>query len=373
MTVVCRLTIRLLVAAFGSTGFALVGLMIAASSSPAVLAQSTVREQKLPAAAWMTNPSAANASEELDTFFVAWIEDRGAGGDVFGRQLFANGLPKGGPDKQGIQVIREARSGPGSADPPGERANPDLVWNPTTLELVLVYSEFTGEIDGWDIFSVRLSPAGYSKGNPRKVVGGPGDQQRPDIAILSDSSGSSGDDYIVVYDDNTRDLDEVWAARLRSNTIAKGGPFMLYAGETWNASDPTTSGSVVAWVDDRGADTELYAIRLRNGLPNGTDYRLAGTEDDDVNPNFGTGSLVWNTFDPATGDDIVGVQVYTNDRTRGPTLGIVVPAANQSWPVIANDLVIWSDDRVGNYDLYAMRTVNIRRLGREFPIQVDRP
>lgn len=350
-----------------------VAAVLAVSSGAPAHAQSGPREQRTPAIAWMTNPSAANASEELDTYFVAWIEDRGAGADVFGRQLFANGLPKGGPEKQGIQVIRETRSGPGSSDPPGERANPDLVWNATALELVLVYSEFTGEADGWDIFSVRLSPAGYSKGNPRKIVGGPGDQQRPDIALLDGSSGSGNDDFIVVYDDNTRDLDEIWAVRLRSNTIPKGEPFRLFAGETWNASDPTTSGGVVAWVDDRGPDTEIYAIRLRNGLPNGTDYRLAGTEDDDVNPNFGSGGLVWNTFDPATGDDIVGVQVYDNDRTRGPTIGIVVPAANQSWPVIANGLVIWSDDRVGNYDLYAMRTVNIRRLGREFPIQVDRP
>lgn len=366
-------TLRAALAASGAIGIVFAALGFVATSGPSAHAQSPVREQRTPAAAWMTNPAAANASEALDTYFVAWIEDRGAGADVFGRQLFANGLPKGGPEKQGIQVIRETRSGPGSAEPPGERADPDLVWNATNLELVLVYSEFTGDPDGWDIFAVRLSPAGYSKGSPRKIVGGPGDQRRPDIALLSDGSGSSGDDFIVVYDDNTRDLDEVWAVRLRSNTIAKGAPMLLYAGETWNASDPTTNGSVVAWVDDRGADTDIFAIRMRNGLPNGTDYRLAGTEDDDVNPNFGTGSLVWNTFDPATGDDIVGVQVYSNARTRGPTLGIVVPAANQSWPVMANELVIWSDDRIGNYDLYALRTVNVRRIGREFPIQVDKP
>ena len=359
--------------AVGAAVVLLIGAMLLSSSTPSVMAQSVVREQKTPAIAWMTNPSARNASEQLNTYFVAWIEDRGAGADLYGRQLFANGLPKGGPQKQGIQVIRETRSGPGKSKPPGERADPDLVWNASNTELVLVYSEFTGDPDGWDIFAVRLSPAGYSKGNPRKIVGGPGDQQRPDIAILSESRGSSSDDFIVVYDDNTRDLDEVWMVRLRSNTIAKGAPTMLFAGETWNATDPTTSGSIVAWVDDRGPDTEIQAIRLRNGLPNGEDYRLAGSEDDDFNPNFGTGSLVWNTFDPATGNDIMGVQVYSNSLTRGPTLGIVVPAANQSWPVIANNLVVWSDDRVGNFDLYAMRTVNIRRRGREFPIQIDKP
>jgi len=353
--------------------FTTAALMVLAAAAGSASAQApSVREQKTPAAAFMTSYTIGTRVERLDQFFLAWAEDRGSGSNIYGKLLFNNGLPKGGPERQGVEVIRQRTGGPGTTDPPGERADPDLVWNQATGELLMVYSEFMGDPDGWDIYAVRLSPNGYSRSNPRKIVGGPGDQQRPDVALLGADGRSTSDDYIVVYDDNTRDLDEIWATRLRSNSIPNGKPYMLYAGETWNATDPTTNGSVVAWVDDRGADTDLYAVRLRNGLPIGDDYRLAGTDDDDLSPNFGTGSLVWNTFDPATGTDIQGIQVYGNDRARGRTIGIVVPAANQSWPVIANDLLIWADDRVGNFDLWALRTVNVRRRGNEFPLIMDK-
>ncbi len=334
--------------------------------------QGPAREQKTPSLVYMTNPDARNRTEQIDSYFMAWVEDRGSGADLYGKRLFQNGLAQGGPDKQGIQILRQL-TGPGRNDPPGERADPDMVYNAQRQEIYVVFSEFKGEPDGWDIYAVRVAVSGYAKGNPRLIAGGPGDQQHPDVAILNDDrGGSSNEDYVVVFDDNTRDLDEIKMVRVRENGIQRGAATTLFAGEAWNATDPTTNGQVVAWVDDRDADSEIWAIRLRNGIPNGEDYRLAGTDDDDFAPNFGTGSLVWNVYDAASGADIVGVQVYPNQRTRGPNLGIVVPAADQSWPVIANGLLLWSDNRDGQFDLYAMRTVNVRSRGREYAVLTDR-
>lgn len=339
--------------------------VLAASAPAPAEAQGRTREQVHPSLAYMT--------DQINAFFMIWVEDRGGGADIYGKRLFNNGLPQGGPQKQGVQVIRPSSRG----DTPGERAAPDVVYNTSQEELYMVYSEFTGAEDGWDIFGVRVSTAGYSRSNPRKLVGGPGDQQNPDIALVDEERSNNNGEYILVWDDNSRDLDEIWGLRVRANGIPKSSPFLVFRPESWNASDPTTSGSVVAWVDDRGSEAgggdDIYAVRLRNGVPNGEDYRLAGTPDDDFSPNFGTGSLVWNTYDPATGTDIVGARVYANAMTRGPNIGIVVPSADQSWPVMVNGLVVFSDNRAGNFDLYAVRTVNVRSRGREFPALVDRP
>ncbi|MFN8422476.1 MAG: hypothetical protein U0470_03495 [Anaerolineae bacterium] len=347
-----------------------VGLVAAVAlwAGGAAKAASTPRDQKMPAAAYMTNPQAKTEAERLDDYLAVWIEDRGNGGEIYGKRLFGNGLPNGGPDRQGIQVVREVQ-GPGRGNEPhGERADPDLVWNSVQLESLLVWSQFTDDANGWDIYGVRVSPAGYSSGSPRLLVGGPGDQQHPDIAIQA-TEHSDNNDYVLVFDDNLRDLDRIMGLKIRFNGIPNGKPYQVFAGETWNATDPTTNGSAVAWVDDRGETTDIWSIRLRNGLPNGKDMRLAGTEDDDFNPNYGSGGLVWNVYDPATANDIVGLEVYDNNRTRGPSFGIRVPPANQSWPILVNGLLLYSDDRSGNLDIYAIRTVNVRyQRGNEIAI-----
>lgn len=353
---------------------AVLGLVGASIGSAPAAAQSGVRDQLTPALTWMTNPEARDPTQTIDAYLMVWAEDRGSGADLYGKRLFANGLSQGGPTQQGVAVIRDTGR---LSDPPGERSEPDMVYSPQRQEMLLVWSEFTGEPNGWDIFSVRLSTAGYSKSAPKALFEGPGDQRHPDVALIDDDNSANDGDYMVVWDDNSRDLDEIWGRRVRANGIPKSDPYLIFAGESWNASDPTTSGSVVAWVDDRGdemgGDDDLWAIRLRNGLVSGNDYRIAGSADDDFNPNFGSGALVWNTYDAASGTDIQGTQVYANERTRGPTIGIVVPAADQSWPVIANGLLVFSDNRSGGFDIYAMRTVNIRSRGREFAVHLDRP
>jgi len=308
---------------------------------------------------------AFNSHKDDQRFLVVFVEDRGRGDDLYATKLFANGLPQGGPNRSGTGVVR-TMPGPGRrGEPEGPRSDPALAYHAGQREFMLVYSEFRGGEHGWDIFGVRVSTAGYSRSAPRLLAGGPGDQGHPDIA-------RSGDGYLVVWDDNTRDLDEVWSIRVRSNGIPIGNAQAIAGFETWNAVDPTTNGSVVAWVDDRAEQTDIWAVRVANGLPRGADYRLAGTEDDDFAPRFSGVGLVWNTFDPATGADIQGRQVYGNGSARGRNAGIMVPAADQSWPDGDNGILVFSDNRSGEHDLFAVRTNgNLYTRGKEFPIVSD--
>ena len=345
------------------------GLWLLAGPQAERVEAKTPREQKSPAVAYNSHP-------DIRSFFLVWIEDRGAGPDIYGKRLFNNGLPQGGPAKSGIQVIRQDINR--RSDPPGPRADPAMVYNPQREEFLMVFSEYAGETEGWDVFAVRINSAGYAVGNPRLIAGGPGDQQHPDVELIEDEDGQNNNrDYFVVFDDNARDIDEVWAVRLRSNSIPSGKPYVLVRDALFNAVDPTTNGAVVAWVDDRDGQSDIWALRLRNGKPNGMPYRLAGDRaNDDFAPRYGQGGLVWSVFDPVSGVDIQGARVYQNDRTRGSSIGILVPAADQSWPDRAGgpgaqEIVVFADNRSGEFDLYAVRTSNFLRRGREFPVLSD--
>ena len=187
------------------------------------------------------------------------------------------------------------------------------------------------------------------------------------MAVIQDG------EYLVVWDDNSLDVDQVLGLRLQANASPKGKAYSLVRQAT-NASDPTTDGSQVAWVDDANGQQDIYALRLKNGLPNGVPMRLGGDPTlDDFNPRFGAGGLVWNVYDPGTGNDVVGANVYDNGRGRGGSTGILVPAADQTWPDSSNGLVIFADNRSGGYNLYGVRIAgnDLRTRGKEFPLLLD--
>jgi hypothetical protein len=300
------------------------------------------------------------------------VEDRGTGRDIYAKRLFRNGLPQGGPEKSGWQVIRNQSAYRRNVPPPGPRADPAIVYNSAREEFLMVFSEMTGEANGWDVFAVRVSAAGYAMGNPRKIAGGPGDQQHPDVGLVNDSRVRTNE-YLVVWDDNARDVDEVWAQRLQPNGIQKGRPYALVRNAS-NASDPTTNGTQVAWVDDRDGQSDIWSIRLRNGVPNGNEQSVSSEIEDEFNPRFGSSGLIWNIFDPSTGIDIMGVEILENARTRGGNNPILVPAADQNWPDMENGVLIFSDNRSGQYDLYAIRILGggrLRSRGHDYPVMTD--
>ena len=316
--------------------------------------------QSMPALVYDPHP-------EVLSYLLFWVEDRGGGGDIFAKRLHGNGLPQGGAAHRGWQVIAP-RSGDGSHGP---RMDPAAAYNPAQEEFLLVYSESVDDRDGWDIYSLRISPAGYARGAPRKLAGGRGDQRRPDVALLGDASGSG--DYLVVYEDNSRDVDEVWAIRVQANGIARSKPYELVRGGS-DASDPTTSGGAVVWVDNRSGQRDLFLLRLRNGLPSGTATPVTGDVLEEFNPRFGSDGLVWNVYQPLTGVDVMGVEIIENSRSRGQG-AILVPAADQLCPDMDNGVVVFADNRTGDFDLYAIRAVvrgRARALGHDYEVLTDR-
>jgi hypothetical protein len=309
-------------------------------------------------------------------FLAMWSEDRGDGLNIYAKRLFGNGLPQGGAQRDGTAVIRES-----SRDVRGPRRDPSVVYNSDVDEFYLVWSEERSPEAGLDVYGLRVSTAAYARSSPRLLGGGAGDQSHPSIAYNPDRQM-----YLVVWEDNTRDVDQIWGVRVRGNGIPNGSPTPLVA-ETSNAQDPTVArngdGYLLAWVDDQNGNGDIYARRLNaNALPVGGTagkvYPMANTAEDELAPslNPASGSLVYNVYNPLTGLDIVGVRVYDTGTTGGsrPT-GIAVPAADQANPTTAagasETVVIYADNRSGGFDIYAVRVANNRPKGRDFAIVQD--
>ncbi|MFN2116008.1 MAG: hypothetical protein ACK2T6_09835, partial [Anaerolineae bacterium] len=347
------------------------GLLFVAVASPSAEAAGSAPALE------QTTPTVAYNSD-ADLYFVMWVEDRGDGPDIYSKRLFSNALPQGGPSRGGTAMVRSSRT-----SGPVRRQDPALVYNSDIEEFYLVWSEETDPDDGQDVYGVRVSAAGYARSNPRKLVGGPGDQSHPAIAYHS-----TNDTYLLVWDDNARDIDEVWGLRVRANGIPNGSPFPMVQGAS-NAQDPTVArngdGFLVAWVDDRNGNTDIFGRRVNsNGLPiggtAGREYSMAGSLEEAFAPSLdpASGTLVYNVYDPLTGLDIVGMEVYPSGTTRAARRnGIVVPAADQASPSTARNpsrsetVVVYADNRSGEFDLYGIRVRNSRPSGRDFPILRD--
>ncbi len=324
------------------------------------------RDQTQPAIAYNSHPQVQN-------FLLVWVEDRGFGDDIFAKRLFANGLPQGGSGQRGWKVLRDDYETNRRAPLPGRRADPALVYNPTREEYFMVFSELGDETSGWDVYGIRLSAAGYGQGKPRRLASGPGHQRHPDVALFADP-GTRLEDYLVVWEDNARDIDEVWALRLQPNGIPRGSPYVMVKGLS-NASDPTTNGAAVAWVDDRNGQSDIYYQRLRNGIPSGQASAVARDVLEEFNPRFGSSGLLWNVFDPATGIDVMGIEVIEASRSPGGPGVILVPAADQVSPAMANGVLVFADNRSGDFDIYAVRVLTggrIRARGHDYAVLSDR-
>lgn len=336
-----------------------------------VRAAGAARDQITPAVVY--NP-------DTDEYLGIWAEDRGAGNDLYFKRLFPNGLPEGGPERGGSPLLRDAD--PRSTH--GARSAPAVAYNPAQQEFLVAWSELQDGADGSDVWIQRVASTGFARGSARRVAGGPGDQSDPALVY-----NGAREEYLLVWSDNKRDLDDILGQKIRANGIPFGKAMVLVQGQT-NAQDPTIArrgddGYTLAWVDDRTGKPTIYGRRINEngfaiGGAMGMDYPLSTGPDDHTAPALdpANGTLVYNAYNARTGLDVVGLEVYDNGSTRGGrSIGISVPAADQADPAVAVNgrrgevLVLYADNRPGQFDLYAIRVQNNRPKGKDYPVLLD--
>jgi hypothetical protein len=301
------------------------------------------------------------------------------GSKLLAKSLFTNGLPKGGVNGATWEATRSRSSGFG-IDERGMQTDPALYFNSERDEYFLVWAEKRDEVTGFDIYGQRMFSNGRPVGYQVVIYKASGDQQHPDVVF-------GADNYLVVWDDNVRDVDEIYGIRLNVAGNPVGGAFVVVSGES-NAQDPTVgpgerNSFQVAWVDDRNGNRDIYSKQVYiTGIPapggRSQDRALVMAAEHDFDPDITTGFLVWTQARLDSGLDIMGLRVYPTGLVNGRPIGITARVADQRSPAAASNpqrgetLVVFSDNRSGDFDIFALRLVNDLPRGADYPVVSDR-
>lgn len=343
---------------------------------------------------------------------IAWSDKRAStsNADVYAQRLDANGFPLWGPcgvpvclepgTQDGVAMVADGEGGAmifwvdrrsGDADIYGQRisATGGLLWNPTGIAVTQVpgvQSEIRAVADGsggsvlaWrdlrsdggDVYAQRVSGAGVPLWTPNgfAVCGAAGPQY--DVALAGDDDGGL---FLAWADERTGDAD-VYVQRVSSSGVAawtaNGVPVVALAEQHYRPViiRDGVDGAIVAWVDWRSTDTELYAQRISGaGTPlwaaNGVYVNEVTQNQFDLKSDGEGGALI-----ACTRGDGISLKVYASrlrpDGTSAwtPPASLISTAAPidltlplRMLPDGAGAMVVWQDSRQPpGSDLYAQR------------------
>ncbi|MEO0067797.1 MAG: hypothetical protein ABIK23_01530 [candidate division WOR-3 bacterium] len=279
-------------------------------------------------------------------FMVVWHDDRRGYLDIYGARVSQSGTVL---DGNGLQICTATRP----------QSFPALVFDSTNY-LVVWADERNGN---YDIYATRVTPGGTvidTGGIPISTV--VNNQRLPAV-------GFDGSNYLVVWTDGRSGVDDIFGTRVgTAGTVIDSAGFCVSTaantqGEPASAFDG--SNYLVVWTDDRNGSYDIFGIRV---TPAGTvidsaTIPISTAENNQNNPAVafdGTNYLVvWG--DRRNGNaDIYGTRV-TPEGVVVDTAGMPISEAlnNQVYPAVAFDgtnyLVVWADDRNGDYDIYGAR------------------
>lgn len=228
----------------------------------------------------------------------------------------------------------------------------------------------------------------------------PRDQEAPNLTFLYDRA-----EFLVVWSEDRGAGSRIYAKRVNANGIPVGGA----TGGDWEAvrEPPGSGGSPAPGGELRwpavipglivysqkapgATDFDLYAQRLfDNGRPTGAPMLIQGGPGDQRDADVvavdrgraGAEFLIVWSEDVRDAGDVMGIRVdYALRRSRGPAFPIAQGPGTAEDPVIARDLrdedsflVLFTDDRNGNRDIYGTRVAQTGLprggpLGGQFPV-----
>lgn len=164
----------------------------------------------------------------------------------------------------------------------------------------------------------------------------------------------------------------VWAQWSNDPTVNTPVAVELNSQSTSVACSDGAGGAIIAWMDDRGADTDIYAQRFDavgnplwgiNGIPICTE---GGIQANPAITSDGAGGAIiaWqdDRTPPVGNADLYAQRVDADGDTLWAADGVVVSAAagQQIWPMLVSDgaggaIITWEDDRDGTFSIYAQR------------------
>jgi beta propeller repeat protein len=216
------------------------------------------------------------------------------------------------PAVAGSQVLvgRETRL----TTAPGDQFDPVISGN------VVVFTDY--RLDNADVTFVDLSD-----GTEHAVATGPGNQQLADVSGRRIVYTDYGTIDVVLFD------------------LQAGTSTNLTSGSLFASLDPAISGDLVAWVDNRDGNLEIYA----RDLATGEERRISSSPDADWNPKVSGSVIVW-----ARCDDQGQCHVFAYDWARPGAAPVQLTSGDGSekQPDIDGRRVAYQGLRDGERDVF---------------------
>jgi len=269
------------------------------------------------------------------------------------------------------------------SDAVGYQNAPAVACNPEDDELLLVYRDSRRPTMP-DIYAQRVRSDGRLLGNAIPICDHYDSQDDPQVAYLA-----SADRYLVIWSDgrNTTETPDVYGQLVRRDGTLDGGNFLiallpgghfrprLAAGEdaflvVWGYADAGTSRVQAQRVSGSGA-----LLGARFNISDGAAW--AGQPDVAYRPAADRYLVVWSDARGAD-QDIYAQQVLPDGTLEGDNIPVTAAPGMQAWPAIAAGgvddavLVVWEDWRDGvQRDIYGQRfRPGDTFLGIDIPIAV---
>ncbi len=307
-------------------------------------------------------------------FIITWYEFRDGDADVWFQRFDSTGNPLG----------------------INERVNDDVTfgWQGDPAAVIVPDGSFIftwedrRQIGNSDVFAQRFSSEGIRLGDNFRVSdsSASGDQSISAVHIAPDGTA------LVVWDDRRNGLTgDIYGQFLNPDGSLRGYNFRINDDPInyGNQYEPDVAGDdsgrfVVVWEDGRDGNWSIYGQRfLTDGTPLGRNFRISNNDSNQFSPKIavtpaGDFMVCWN--DRGRGQWDVYAQIFnrngspidTNFRVNTDT-GIAQQLLGDVAVNRFNEfIVVWSDNRNGNDDIYAQRfDVRGSRLGTALKINDD--
>jgi len=316
----------------------------------------------------------AVAAADNGNFIVCWVDGRNDGTDIYAQRLDGNGAFLGNNF-----LVSDDNQGK-------DQWNPEIGLNSSGGFVVC----WTDERNyNQNIYAQRYDNNGNALGANFKVNDTDDPASKPDIAVSEDGS------FIICWMDARYSSEyDIYAQRFDSNGNPVGANFKVNDDNEqyiWHMSPAiTVDGSdrfVICWEDERNGPTDIYCQRFAaDGSPLGSNFKIndAGEgsqrwQADVAADSAGNFIVCWNDDRAPAGSDVYAQLYDQNGAPQGANFRVNenTGADTQWYPAVAvtktsNFVVVWSDTRNGDDDIYAQQfTISGRRLGSNYRVNND--
>ncbi|HNI11868.1 MAG TPA: FG-GAP-like repeat-containing protein, partial [bacterium] len=299
---------------------------------------------------------------------IAWNDNRGGATDIYVQKVNATGVPQWTVDGVSICVATDNQTIGGITDDGSGGA-------------IITWHDFRNGTDN-RIYAQRINNVGVTQWTVDGEAISTFASYQDYPSIVADGSGGA---FIAWRDTRNGDFD-LFAQRVSSAGALQwgvNGVAVAVADGFQQIPSLVADGSggvFIGWYDTRSAGAGIYAQRLNSSgvalwPANGVAASTNGSPDEAVITSDGAGGIFVSWYaTPAIDADIFAQRIDGSGNILWSPNGNVVCSANgyQFWHTMVHDgsgnaIVIWSDQRSGNYDVYAQLMTSQGDLGVNNP------